>query len=120
MMQLLISMAFALAMATSAAAQTANPPSPPSTPTTSAAQPPAEVRQMLELMQTPQVKEWMATQMKAAPTATLTEAGEMSALSELVGHARRHVEMVSGAAMEFPGEVETASEVVEREVAPTG
>lgn len=120
MMQLLISMAFALAMATSAAAQTANPPSPPSTPTTSAAQPPAEVRQILELMQTPQVKEWMATQMKAAPTATLTEAGEMSALSELVGHARRHVEMVSGAAMEFPGEVETASEVVEREVAPTG
>ncbi|WP_411969710.1 mechanosensitive ion channel family protein [Rhizobium sp. 3T7] len=118
MLQRLILAVFVLAVAGAAVAQTATPPSAP--PATTAAQAPAEVRQMLELMQTPQVKEWMATQMKAAPTPTQTEAGEMSALSELVDHARRHVEMVSDAAMELPGEVESASDIVEREVAPTG
>lgn len=75
---------------------------------------------MLELMQTPQVKEWMATQMKAAPTATQAETAEVSALSELVGHARRHVEMVSDAAMALPDEVASASDIVEHEVAPSG
>lgn len=75
---------------------------------------------MLELMQTPQVKEWMATQMKAAPTATQAETAEVSALSELVGHARRHVEMVSDAAMAIPDEVASASDIVEHEVAPSG
>jgi hypothetical protein len=39
------------------------------------APPPAEVRQMLQLMENPQVKQWMATQMQAAPSA----AGDMSA-----------------------------------------
>ncbi|EPE95456.1 small-conductance mechanosensitive channel transmembrane protein [Rhizobium grahamii CCGE 502] len=118
MMQLLMSMMFLFAFAGASAAQTA----PASTPAaTTAAQPPAEVRQILELMQKPQVKEWMATQTKPAPTApTQPPTGEMSALSDLLGHARRHVEMVSDAAMEFPGEVESASEVVEQEVAPSG
>ncbi|CAN7459535.1 mechanosensitive ion channel family protein [Rhizobium sp. LjRoot258] len=117
-LQLLTPISFVLAVAGAAIAQTANPPSAP--PSTTAAQPPAEVRQMLELMQTPQVKEWMATQMKAAPTATQAETAEVSALSELVGHARRHVEMVSDAAMAIPDEVASASDIVEHEVAPSG
>ncbi|MCS0460147.1 MULTISPECIES: mechanosensitive ion channel family protein [Rhizobium] len=117
-LHLLISITFVLALAGAAIAQTANPPSAPSSAT--AAQPPAEVRQMLELMQTPQVKEWMATQMKAAPTSTQAETAEVSALSELVGQARRHVEMVSDAALAIPDEVASASDIVEREVAPSG
>ncbi len=112
-LQWLVSTVFVLALAGAALAQ--NAPSP----ATPAAQPPAEVRQMLELMQTPQVKAWMATQMQAAPAAEV-EDGEMSALSDLVGHARRHVEMVSAAAMKLPEEAETATQIVETEVAPTG
>ena len=118
-LHLLISVMFLLGVASTGAAQTA-PASTPSAATT--AQPPAEVRQILDLMQTPQVKEWMAAQTRAQPQPTTTpaETGEVSALSELVDHARRHVEMVSDAAMAIPEEVASASDIVEREVAPAG
>ncbi|KQV66088.1 mechanosensitive ion channel family protein [Rhizobium sp. Root1220] len=82
--------------------------------------PPAEVRQMMQLMETPQVKQWMATQMQAAPPADAMSDDQMSVLSELLGHARKHFDMVSAAAMELPAEVETASVIVEREVKPSG
>ncbi len=45
---------------------------------------------------------------------------QMSVLSELVDHARRHVGVVSGAAMDLPEEVTAASEIVQQEIAPTG
>lgn len=111
----------AISTAASAGAQT---PATPAAPTPAApgpaAAPPAEVRQMLQLMQTPQAKQWMATQMQAMPAAGEASADQMSVLSELLGHARRHFDLVSGAAMELPHEVEAASAIVDREVEPSG
>ena len=104
--------------------------------------PPAEVRQIFELMEKPAVKQWMATQAPtqplvqpaaqppapastAAPAQPAAPAGEMSGeqmsvLSEFLGHTRTHFNLVSGAAMTLPDEVENASEIVEREVQPSG
>ncbi|WP_454851433.1 mechanosensitive ion channel family protein [Rhizobium binxianense] len=80
---------------------------------------PAQVRQLMELMQTQEVKQWMATQMAAAPTDT-AETDEMSALSGLLQHARRHVSMVSGAAMTLPSEVASASSLFFGEIGQAG
>ena len=106
----------AISTAASAGAQT---PATTATPGPAGA-PPAEVRQMLQLMQTPQAKQWMATQMQAMPAAGAANADQMSVLSDLLGHARRHFDLVSGAAMELPHEIETASDIVDREVEPSG
>jgi small-conductance mechanosensitive channel len=85
------------------------------------APPPAEVRQMLQLMENPQVKQWMTTQMQAAPSAAGDmSADQMSVLSSLLAHARAHFNLVSDAAMTLPTEVESASEIVERDVSPKG
>ena len=116
LLRLLIPLLVVIAGAGSAGAQTTAPATPPAP----SAQPPVEVQQLLQLMQTPQVKEWMARQTNAAPPAVSGEAGEMSVLSDLVDHARRHVDMVSDAAMDLPEELEDASEIVERDIAPTG
>ncbi|NLS05563.1 mechanosensitive ion channel family protein [Rhizobium sp. P32RR-XVIII] len=109
-LRFLIPLLVAIAAAGAAGAQTTAPP----------VQPPVEVQQLLRLMQTPQVKEWMARQTNAAPPAVSREAEEMSVLSDLVDQARRHVDMVSGAAMDLPEEVTSASAIVEQEIAPAG
>ncbi|QFY61232.1 mechanosensitive ion channel family protein [Rhizobium grahamii] len=102
-----------LAITASASAQTVAPAADQA--------PPAEVRQMLQLMQTPQAKQWMATQMQAAPsTEAPASSDQMSVLSTFFGHARHHLDMVSGAAMGLPDEVENASALVERDIEPTG
>ncbi|MGO8017591.1 mechanosensitive ion channel family protein [Rhizobium leguminosarum] len=82
--------------------------------------PPAEVRQMMELMQTPQVKQWMSTQMTAAPASDAATGDQMSVLSGLLQHARRHVSMVSDAAMTLPSQVGHASSLFFGEIAAAG
>ncbi|WP_086995053.1 mechanosensitive ion channel family protein [Rhizobium sullae] len=114
-LRLLMPLLAFIVIAGSAGAQTTAPAAP-----VPAAQPPAEIQQILQLMQTPQVKEWMAAQTNAAPPAVSDDAGQMSVLSDLVDHARRHVDTVSDAAMDLPEEVGDASEIVEREIAPSG
>ncbi len=100
------------------ATQAQSPAQPPAATTP---MPPDKVRQMMELMQAPEVQSWMASQMKTAPAGTAAaDDGQMSVLSGLLGHARRHVEMVSHAAMELPAEIETADGIVDREVEPAG
>ncbi len=81
--------------------------------------PPAQVRQMMELMQTPEVKQWMATQM-AAPAASTDNNEEMSILSGRLQHARRHIAMVSGAAMTLPSEITRASSLFWGELGAAG
>lgn len=83
------------------------------------APPPAQVRQMMELMQTPEVKQWMATQM-AAPAASDGNDQEMSILSDRLQHARRHIAMVSGAAMTLPSEIARASSLFLGELREAG
>lgn len=83
------------------------------------APPPAQVRQMMELMQTPEVKQWMATQM-AAPAASDGNDQEMSILSDRLQHARRHIAMVSGAAMTLPSEIARASSLFLGELSAAG
>ncbi|CAK09487.1 putative transmembrane ion channel protein [Rhizobium johnstonii 3841] len=91
---------------------------PPAAPVT--AGPPAEVRQMMELMQTPQVKQWMSTQMTAAPASDAAAGDQISVLSGLLQHARRHVSMVSDAAMMLPSQVGHASSLFFGEIAAAG
>jgi len=85
-----------------------------------AATPPAQVREMMELMQTPGVKQWMSTQMAATPAANAASENQMSVLSGLLQHARRHVSMVSDAAMTLPSQVGNASSLFFGEIAVTG
>ncbi|MBB2675454.1 UNVERIFIED_ORG: hypothetical protein GGE44_005062 [Rhizobium esperanzae] len=82
--------------------------------------PPAQVREMMQLMQTPEVKQWMATQMAATPGVDTAAQNEMSVLSGLLQHARRHVSMVSGAAMTLPAQIGNASSLFFGELAATG
>lgn len=84
------------------------------------ASPPSEVREMMELMQTPEVKQWMSTQMAAAPAGDSAIPDQMSVLSGLLQHARRHVSMISDAAMTLPSEVGNASSLFFGEIAATG
>ncbi|MBP2443880.1 mechanosensitive ion channel family protein [Rhizobium leguminosarum] len=92
--------------------------SPSSVP--AAAGPPAEVREMMELMQKPEVKQWMSTQMATAPAGGSAAADQMSVLSGLLQHARRHVSMVSDAAMTLPFQIGNASSLFFGEIAANG
>jgi len=85
-----------------------------------AAAPPAQVREMMQLMQTPEVKQWMATQMATTPAGASAGADQMSVLSGLLQHARRHVSMVSDAAMTVPSQVGNASSLFFGEIAANG
>jgi len=111
----LFSLTIFLGTSDGAYAQTA-----PAPPAADAATPPDKVRQMMELMQAPEVQTWMASQMKTAPAAAADDSGQMSVLSDLLAHARHHVEMVSDAAMDLPEEIEAADDIVDREVEPAG
>ncbi|EJC81182.1 small-conductance mechanosensitive channel [Rhizobium leguminosarum bv. trifolii WSM2297] len=85
-----------------------------------AAAPPAQVREMMQLMQTPEVKQWMSTQMATAPAGGSAAADQMSVLSGLLQHARRHVSMVSDAAMTLPFQISNASSLFFGEIAANG
>lgn len=84
------------------------------------ASPPSEVRQMMELMQTPAVKQWMSTQMAAPPASDSAAGNQMSVLSGLLQHARRHVSMLSDAAMTVPSEISNASSLFFGEIEAAG
>jgi small-conductance mechanosensitive channel len=85
-----------------------------------AAAPPAQVREMMQLMQTPEVKQWMSTQMAATPAGNAAAENQMSVLSGLLQHARRHVSMVSDAAMTLPSQIGNASSLLFGEIAANG
>jgi len=85
-----------------------------------AAAPPAQVREMMQLMQTPEVKQWMSTQMAATPAGNAAAENQMSILSGLLQHARRHVSMVSDAAMTLPSQIGNASSLLFGEIAANG
>ncbi|WP_037078916.1 mechanosensitive ion channel family protein [Rhizobium sp. CCGE 510] len=87
-------------------------------PATSA--PPAQVREMMQLMQTPEVKQWMSMQMATAPAGGSAAADQMSVLSGLLQHVRRHVSMVSDAAMTLPFQIGNASSLFFGEIAANG
>lgn len=101
---------FALATPVSALAQAAPQPAAP---------PPDKVRQLIELMNEPDVRQWLGAQLNNQPVAAgnpvTTNGDQMSVLSGMLGHTRRHLEVVSGAAMTLPYEVMTASEKLEGE-----
>jgi small-conductance mechanosensitive channel len=111
---LLLSLAVLIGVSGIATAQSAVPA------TSAATVPPDKVRQMMELMQAPEVQKWMSSQMSAAPAAGAGDDGQMSVLSRLLGHARHHVEMVSHAAMDLPEEVAAADGIVDHEIEPAG
>lgn len=79
-----------------------------------AAPAPEKVRELIQLMNEPDVKQWLSAQLTnqpspaAAPAAS--DSDQMSVLSGMLGHTRHHLELVSGAAMTLPYEVMTASE----------
>ncbi|RAX41479.1 mechanosensitive ion channel family protein [Rhizobium tropici] len=109
----------ALAAPVTSLAQNAAAPQP-------AAPPPDKVRELIQLMNEPDVKQWLAAQLNnqpqpsSIPTSTAGDpeapgSDQMSVLSGLLGHTRRHLEVVSGAAMTLPSEVMTASEKLEGE-----
>lgn len=97
----------ALAQST-AAAQPATPP-------------PDKVRELIQLMNEPDVRQWLTSQLNNQPAAAGDPApvpadnDQMSVLSGMLGHTRHHLETVSGAAMTLPYEVMTASEKLEGE-----
>ncbi|WP_041678750.1 mechanosensitive ion channel family protein [Rhizobium etli] len=84
------------------------------------ASPPAQVREMMQLMQTPEVKQWMSTQMAATSAGDTAAENQMSVLSGLLQHSRRHVSMVSDAAMTLPLQIGNASSLLFGEIAATG
>lgn len=110
---------FALAAPVTAFAQNAAAPQP-------AAPPPDKVRELIQLMNEPDVRQWLTAQLNSQPTPasdkpatisdpTPTDGNQMSVLSGMLGHTRHHLELVSGAAMTLPYEVMTASEKLEGE-----
>ncbi|MBB4231171.1 mechanosensitive ion channel family protein [Rhizobium mongolense] len=112
----LLSLVILTAFSGATSGQTPAPAADPAGP------PPDKVRQIMELMQAPEVQKWMSAQTNAAPSAPAAAAPEeqMSVLSDLLEHVRRHVEMVSQAPMALPDEVASASGIVDREVEPVG
>jgi small-conductance mechanosensitive channel len=86
---------------------------------TAAPQPaPEKVRELIQLMNEPEVKQWLGAQLNnqlAASAPGTSDGDQMSVLSGMLGHTRHHLEVVSGAAMTLPYEVMTASEKLERE-----
>ncbi len=110
---------FALAAPAAVSAQNAAASQP-------VAPPPDKVRELIQLMNEPDVRQWLTTQLnsqpapasdKPAPTGDPAPAdgNQMSVLSGMLGHTRHHLELVSGAAMTLPYEVMTASEKLEGE-----
>ncbi|MBM7044183.1 mechanosensitive ion channel family protein [Rhizobium lusitanum] len=102
---------FALAAPLTALAQNtaATQPPPP---------PPEKVRELIQLMNEPEVKQWLGAQLNDQPAASdpgTSDNDQMSVLSGMLGHTRHHLEVVSGAGMTLPYEVMTASEKLERE-----
>lgn len=83
------------------------------------APPPDKVRELIQLMNEPDVKQWLAAQLNNQPAAVSDPApadgDQMSVLSGMLGHTRRHLEIVSGAAMTLPYQVMAASEKLEGE-----
>ncbi|MDL2400196.1 mechanosensitive ion channel family protein [Rhizobium mayense] len=115
--QALLLCLFAFAVPTAALAQSAAPPS------AVAAPPPEKVRELIRLMNEPDVKQWLQSQVNTPPVSAGspgTSGGEMSELSDTLGHTRRHLETVSGAAMTLPSEVMTASQKLGQEGAAAG
>ena len=101
---------FALAAPLAALAQNTAAPQP--------APPPEKVRELIQLMNEPEVKQWLGVQLNNQPAASApgtSDGDQMSVLSGMLGHTRHHLEVVSGAAMTLPYEVMTASEKLERE-----
>ena len=101
---------FALAAPLAALAQNTAAPQP--------APPPEKVRELIQLMNEPEVKQWLGAQLNnqlAASAPGTSDGDQMSVLSGMLGHTRHHLEVVSGAAMTLPYEVMTASEKLERE-----
>jgi small-conductance mechanosensitive channel len=103
-----------------ALAQNAAPASPP---------PPEKVRQLLQLMSEPDVRQWLQSQLAPPAAAPPAHAGnangvamseEMSVLSDTVTHTRHHFTTVSDAVMTLPAEVMTASERLAAEVQKAG
>ncbi len=84
-----------------------------------AAPPPDKVRELIQLMSEPDVRQWLTSQMNNQPVATATPSpandDQMSVLSGMLTHTRRHFAIVSGAAMTLPFQVMTASEKLEDE-----
>ncbi|NKJ36368.1 mechanosensitive ion channel family protein [Rhizobium sp. SG570] len=102
---------FALAAPLAALAQNTAAPQP-------APPPPEKVRELIQLMNEPEVKQWLGVQLNnqlAASAPGTSDGDQMSVLSGMLGHTRHHLEVVSGAAMTLPYEVMTASEKLERE-----
>lgn len=102
---------FALAAPLTALAQNTAAPQP-------AAPPPEKVRELIQLMNEPDVKQWLSAQLNNQPAASdpgTPDNDQMSVLSGMLGHTRHHLEAVSGAAMTLPNEVMTASGKLEAE-----
>ncbi|MGV1761494.1 mechanosensitive ion channel family protein [Rhizobium sp. A22-96] len=89
------------------------------TATQQAAPPPEKVRELIQLMNEPDVKQWLTSQLNTQPTVVSDPApadnDQMSVLSGMLGHTRHHLEIVSGAGMTLPYEVMAASEKLGRE-----
>jgi small-conductance mechanosensitive channel len=104
---------FAFATPAAALAQSAAPSA------ATVAPPPEKVRELIQLMSEPDVKQWLASQVNSTPASagspSTGSGGQMSELSDTLGHTRRHLEIVSGAAMTLPSEVMTASKRLENE-----
>ncbi len=99
---------FALAAPLAALAQNTAAPQPA----------PEKVRELIQLMNEPEVKQWLGAQLNnqlAASAPGTSDGDQMFVLSGMLGHTRHHLEVVSGAAMTLPYEVMTASEKLERE-----
>ncbi|MBN8953151.1 mechanosensitive ion channel family protein [Rhizobium sp. 60-20] len=83
------------------------------------APPPDKVRELIQLMNEPDVRQWLSAQLNTQPTSAANPVAangdQMSVLSGMLGHTRHHLELVSGAAMTLPYEVMTASERLEGE-----
>lgn len=80
--------------------------------------PPEKVRELIQLMNEPEVKQWLGGQLNNQPAASdpgTPDNDQMSVLSGMLGNTRHHLEVVSGAGMTLPYEVMTASEKLERE-----
>ena len=92
----------------------------------SATPPPDKIRELIQLLNEPDVRQWLSTQLNNQPasagdkSATAgdpapADGNQMSVLSGMLGHTRHHLELVSGAAMTLPYEVMAASEKLEGE-----
>jgi small-conductance mechanosensitive channel len=95
-------------------------------PSQAAAPPPDKVRELIQLMNEPDVRQWLTEQLNSKPAPASDKSApavdpapadgdQMSVLSGMLGHTRHHLELVSGAAMTLPDEVMTASEKLEGE-----